>query len=298
MTIITRDPMRKVFAIIFAFGLWIYVAIGNNYTYQKNIKVIYTNLADSLMIVDSLPNIDVNFTGRGGALFSIWAAPPKAQCDLRQAASGEETITARNLRIPVGYGPLSIDYVTPAFNVIIDRKLEKEIKIRVPIRDTPKQGYAINGVTVLDTIRIIGPRKMLTKMEELVTETLSVRNRSSPFEKEIRLDIPSSLLNVSNKSVEVRIDIDNSAQKVLTSVPLKLIYSPNQKVRSDRSVLDTLIVVGSPDLIRGLSVSDIEVRIRLTKMTKGEYDLPAEVMLPDYIRPTYSAPQKFHVTIY
>lgn len=298
ITVITRDPMRKIFAIIFAFGLWIYIAIGNNYTYQKNIKITYANLADSLMIVDSIPNIDVNFTGRGGALFSIWAASPKAQCDLRQSTPGEKTIPARDLRIPVGYGPLRIDYIIPAFNVAIDRKIEKELEISVPLKDTPKKGYAINDVTVLDTVRVVGPRKMLAKMEELVTETLSVRNRSNSFEKELRLEISSSLLRVSRKSVDVRIDIDSTAQKVLTAVPLKLIYSPTQRVRSDRGILDTLIVVGSPERIRKLSMGDVEVRIRLTKMTAGEYDLPAEVVLPDYVRPTYSAPQKFHVTIY
>jgi YbbR domain-containing protein len=298
VTVITRDPMKKIFAIIFAFGLWIYVAIGNNYTYHKNIKVTYMNLADSLMIVDSIPSINVNFTGRGGALFSIWAAPPRAQCDLRQATPGDETITARDLRIPVGYGPLRIDYIKQAFNVTIDRKIEKELEINVPLRDTPKKGYAIHGVTVLDTVHVVGPLKMLAKMEELVTETLSVRNRSNSFEKELRLEIPYALLNVSRKSVRVRIDLDSTAQKVLTAVPLKLIYSPSQRVRSDRSILDTLIVVGSPDRISKLSMDDVEVRIRLTKMTTGEYDLPAEVGLPDYAKPPYSAPQKFHVTIY
>ena len=298
MTVITRDPIRKIFAIIFAFGLWIYVAIGNNYTYQKNIKVTYINLADSLMLVDSVSNIDVNFIGRGGALFSIWAAPPKAQCDLRQATPGEETINARDLRIPMGYGPLRIEYPTPSLEVTIDQKIEKQITIDVPIRDRPKQGSAIDDITVLDTVRIIGPHRMLMKMEDLPTETLSVRNRSSSFEKELRLEISSSLMNVSKKSVRVQVDIDSAVQKVLTAVPLKLIYSPDQRVRSDKSVLDTLIVVGSPDRIRKLSTDDIEVRIRLTKITAGEHDLPAEIELPDYIIPTHSAPQTFGITIY
>jgi hypothetical protein len=298
ITVITRDPIRKIFAIIFAFGLWIYVAIGNNYTYHKNIKVTYINLADSLMLVDSISNLDVNFIGRGGALFSIWAAPPKAQCDLRQATPGEKTITARDLRIPVGYGPLRIEHPTPSFDVTVDQKIDREFQIDVPTRDTPKQGFAINDIIVLDTVSVTGPRRMLVTMEDLPTETLSVRNRSNSFEKELRLEISSSLLSVSSKSVRVQVDIDTAVQKVLTAVPLKLIYSPDQKVRSDKSVLDTLIVVGSPARIRQLSAADIEVRIRLTKMSTGEYDLPAEIELPHYIIPTYSAPQKFRISIY
>ncbi len=298
ITVITRDPIRKIFAIIFAFGLWIYVAIGNNYTYQKNIQVTYINLADSLMLVDSISNIDVNFIGRGGALFSIWAAPPKAQCDLRQTTPGEATIAARDLRIPVGYGPLRIEYTTPTFNITVDRKIDKRLKIDVPIKDTPKQGYAIDKITVLDTVHVVGPRRMLVQMDDLKTETLSVRNRSSSFDKELRLEISSSLLTVSEKNVRVQVDIDSAVQKVLTAIPLKLIYSPDQRVRSDKNGLDTLIVVGSPDRIRDMSMADIEVRIRLTRMSVGEYELPAEIELPDYIIPTHSAPQKFRISIY
>jgi len=295
---ITRDPVRKIFAIIFAFGLWIYVAIGNNYTYQREIRLFYSNLPDSLIIVDSVSSIDVTFSGRGGALFSIWAAPPKAQCDLKETNIGKIAISPQELKIPVGYGPLRVDYNTAKVSVTIDKKVTKEMKIEVPTKGALKQGYAINDISVLDTVRAVGPRKILENMNELSTETLSVKNHNASFDKELRLEIQYALLKVFPRVVNARISIDQTVQKKLTYVPLLLVYSPDQRVRVDKNYLDTLVVVGTPGRIKDLTVADIEVRINLTKLDSGEYDLPAEVILPKYITPILSVPKTFNIEIY
>jgi len=297
LTFVTHDPIRKVFAIVFAFCLWVYVAIGNNYTYEKNIRIVYTNLADSLIIVDSVANIDATFSGRGGALFGIWAAPPRAQCDLKQLEIGKNNVPAKDLRIPIAYGPLKIDFSVPTFTVSIDKKDEKQMRIRVPIKDSLKPGYAISAVLSLDTIRVVGPKKMLDNINELTTESLSVRNKSSSFERELRLEISSSLFSLTKQKVRVRVDIDTTTRRVLTNVPLTLIYLPDQRVRVDKNKLDTLIVEGSSNRIKDLSTRDIEVRIKLTELSAGYYNLPAEIILPEYIKPTHSVPKRFSITI-
>jgi YbbR domain-containing protein len=292
-----RDPVRKIFAIIFAFGLWIYVAIGNNYTYQREIKVIYTNLPDSLVIVDSISSIDVTFSGRGGALFSIWAAPPKAQCDLREKPIGNIKISPQELRIPMGYGPMSINYNTPAFTVTLDKIAEKQMDVAVPLRGRPKQGYAINDIVVLDTVHMVAPQSMLENLSELMTETLSVRNRSSSFEKELRIDMTSQLVRISKKNVKVVVDIGEAVRKTLTYVPLMLLYSPEQEVQVDRSLLDTLVVEGTPQRIESLTMNNVDVSINVTKLNSGNYNLPAEIILPKYIMMVRSIPQKFNISI-
>lgn len=294
---ITRDPVRKIFAIVFAIGLWIYVAIGNNYSYQREIQVLYTNLPDSFLIVDSISRIDVTFYGRGGALFSIWAAPPKAQCDLGGKKPGMTTLSPEEFRVPVGYGPLRIDYNTTKVDITIDHKIRKELEITVPVKDALKSGYAINRVSALDTVLVVGPRGTLQNISEIATETLSVRNRSKSFEKELRLEIPSALLQLNRKSVNVAVDIAQATQKTLTYVPLILIYAPTQNARVNKSFLDTLIVTGTREKIAKLDLDDIEVKINLTKLDPGEYELPAEIVLPEHIAPTYSVPKTFTLKV-
>ena len=293
-----HDPVRKVFAIIFAFGLWIYVAIGNSYSYRRTIKVEYTNLPDSLIIVDSIQNIDATFSGRGGALFTVWAAPPRAQCDLRQARIGRNDIPVRDLRIPVSYGPLRIDHEGTAITVSVDRKIERAIAVEVPIKGSPKQGNAIDDILLVDTVRLSGPERVLEQMDEVLTESLSVRNRSASFEKELRLSLPSPLLESSRQSVNVVVQIETTITKTITNVPLIIIHQPDQLLHSDRSTLDTLIVEGSARRVENLTARDIEVRIKATKLAPGEYRLPAEIILPRYVRPIMSVPQRFRITVY
>lgn len=295
---IAHDPVRKIFALMFAFCLWIYVAIGNNYTYQRMIDVTYTNTPDTLIVVDSIPSVDVVFSGRGGALFGIWAAPPKAQCDLANTGIGKKTIPPSGLRIPIGYGPLRIEYNTPAVTVTIDRRIEKDIRINVPIKDMPKQGFAVDEVAVLDKIRVTGPQKMLENIREINTESLSVKNRSATFEKELRLELLSSLLSVQRRTVVARVEIDQTVQKTLTYVPLTLIHGTDQKVKVDKNYLDTLVVIGTPKRLRTLTARDVEVRIDLTELDRGDYNVPAAVILPEHITPVRSTPQRFNIKIF
>ncbi len=293
-----RDPMRKVFAIIFAFGLWIYVAIGNSYSYRRTLKVEYTNLPDTFIIVDSVPNIDATFSGRGGALFTIWAAPPRAQCDLKQARIGRIDIPVRDLRIPVSYGPLRIDHDGAVITVSIDRRIERAISVEVPVKGSPKQGFAIDNILLVDTIMISGPERLLEQMDEVLTESLNVRNRSTSFEKELRLSIPSPLIASSRQSVNALVQIEKTITKTITNVPLIIIHQPDQLLRSDRTAVDTLVVEGSARRVENLTARDIEVRIKATKLAPGEYRLPAEIILPRYVRPIISVPQKFRITVY
>jgi YbbR domain-containing protein len=295
---VIKNPIRKIFAIIFAFGLWFYVSIDKNYNYQKVVDIQYINIPNSLMMIDSIPRIDVRFTGRGGSLFSIWAAPPKAQCDLRDATVGKNTIGVRDLTIPTGFGFISISYpTTKTIDIILDKKITKEMKVTVPIKKMEKSDYSIRALTVLDTVTATGPQEIITSVTELVTESLDVKIRDS-FTKEVKIINPSPLLQLSRETIVVKVEFELAAEKSFTNIPLKLIYSPNQKVSSEKITLDSLVVRGPKSRVAILEEKDIEVRIPLTKLSSGDYELPVTIMLPDYVKPIYSRPQKFRVKIY
>jgi len=80
--------------------------------------------------------------------------------------------------------------------------------------------------------------------------------------------------------------IEKTVEKLFTNIPLKLIFTPNQRVTSEKISLDTLIVQGP------------EKKITLTKLSPGDYALPAAILLPEYIKPVYSNPKKFRIKIY
>jgi len=296
---ITHDPIRKIFAIIFAFALWIFVAVGHNYQYIRDIQIVYTNLPGNKILVDSIPSINVAFSGRGVSLLNIWTATPKARCDLSNSKLGENKIPVKNLVVPIGFTDVSIVYrKTTSISVTIDKKIKKTIKIAVPIKESLKDGFSINEVSVLDTVTVMGPKEMLRDLREIMTESLNVRNRNESFTKDVRLRNPSPLLHASKEIVSVKIEVDTTAQRLFVNISLILIYSPSQRVVSEKITLDTLIVEGAKSRIANLKKRDIEVRIQLTKLPVGEHYLPAEVILPDYIKPVYSNPKRFKIKLY
>lgn len=292
------NPVRKIFAVIFAFGLWSFVALDKNYVYWKDIKITYTNLADSFMIVDSVPTINVSFIGRGGSLLSTWAAPPKARCDLADGKIGTNTIPTSEFLIPTGFPDLKWTFNAPSIAVTIDKRITKIIGVNVPFKGALKQGYSISEVVVLDTVSVTGPRNILLDQKEVLTETLDVKNKRSSFLAKLRIAEMSELFEFSRENVQVEIKVDTTIEKLFTNIPLTLLFTPEQRVSSEKISLDTLIVQGPSNRMHGLEKKDITVKITLTKLPAGDHDLPATIVLPQYIKPVNSVPKKFKITIY
>lgn len=298
LSIIINNPIRKIFAVVFAFGLWFFVSIGNDYQYTKEIKIVYTDLPDTLIIVDSVSSVNVTFTGRGGSLLSTWAAPPKARCGMRNSILGTNNLSVKRLFIPMGFADLTTTYNTTSITVEIDKKDSKITVVNVPVKGTVNENFSIDHVNVLDTVMLTGPRKALQSLGEIMTETLSVRNRSKTFTKKLRLAKLPPLLSLSRKDVSVEVIVDTSVERLFTDIPLTLIFTPEQRVSSEKTNLDTLVVRGAKKRMDELKKQDIAVQIRLTKLPSGEYDLPATIQLPDYITPVYSEPKRFKIRIY
>jgi YbbR domain-containing protein len=265
----------------------------------RHIQIEYTNLPEDRILVDSISTIKISFTGRGVSLLNIWAAPPTARCDLSNSTVGEYTMPVQNLSLPFGFGDITINYPTASsITVTIDRLMNKNVTVNVPIKGSLKQGFSISEIRVPDTITITGPREMVRNIRELTTESLNVRNKNASFTKELHLTKQSPLLETSKKIVTAQVEVDTTARQRFVNVPLKLIYAPGQNVWSEKITLDTLIVEGAKNRIMTLKKTDIDVRIQLTKLSPGDYYLPAEVLLPAYIKPVYSNPQRFKIKVY
>ena len=292
------NPIRKIFAIIFAFGLWFFVALDKNYIYEKYIDVVYTNLADSLMIVDAVPTINVSFIGRGGSLLSTWAAPPKAHCDLENKKAGTNTIPVKEFLIPIGFPDLRLTFNIPSITVTIDKRITRIIKVSVPFKGDLKQGYSISDIVVLDTVSVTGPRNSLLEQKEVLTETLDVKNKRSSFLTKVRIAEKSELFEFSTENIRVEVKVDTTVERLFTNIPLTLLFTPEQRVSSEKIGLDTLIVQGPSKKISSLKKKDITVKIRLTKLPVGEHHLAATIILPQYIKPVKSVPKKFEIKIH
>jgi YbbR domain-containing protein len=293
-----RDPIRKIFAILFAFGLWLFVAVDNDYQYERNLKTIYTGLPESLIVTDSLPEIDVEFNGRGRTLFTIWLLRPKVLCNLADARRGDNKIPTRNLFIPLTFSDVAINYRLKSLDIRIDEKIHKEIILGVPIRGVLKKGFTVSAISSPGSVHVTGPRELLRVLTELTADSVNLNNASSSFEKILTIATPSPLIKIASAATAIRIEIDTAVQKLLTDIPLRIINPSGKRITLDRNVVDTLVIEGPKSGMPRIDKSDIEIKIRLPDLKAGYYSLPAEVILPEYFRPVRSSPKKFGIRIY
>ena len=295
---IIRDPIRKIFAILFAFGLWLFVVVDNDYRYERNLKTMYTGLPDSLIVTDSLPEVDVEFNGRGRTLFTIWLLRPKVLCNLTDARKGENKIPIRNLFIPLTFSDVVINYRLKSLDIRVDEKVRKEIKLSVPVRGILKKGFTVSKIISPSSAQVTGPRELLRVLTELIADSVNLENAYLSFERPLSITNPSPLIKIASASTAIRVEIDSAVQKLLTEIPLKIINPSGKRISLDRTAVDTLIIEGPKSGVARFGKTDIEIRIRIADLKTGYYSLPAEVILPNYFRPVYSSPKKFGIRIY
>jgi len=295
---IIRDPIRKIFAILFAFGLWLFVVVNNDYRYERNLKTMYTGLPDSLIVTDSLPEVGVEFNGRGRTLFTIWLLRPKVLCNLADARMGENKIPIRNLFIPLTFSDVVINYRLKSLDIRVDEKVHKEIKLSVPVRGALKKGFTVSKIVSPSSVHVTGPRELLRVLTELTADSVNLENDYLSFERPLTIAPPSPLIKIASATTAIRVEIDSAVQKLLTEIPLKIINPSGKRISLDRTIVDTLIIEGPKSGIARVGKNDIEIRIRIADRKSGYYYLPAEVILPDYFRPVYSSPKKFGIRIY
>ncbi|MEO0122849.1 MAG: hypothetical protein ABIL69_02460 [candidate division WOR-3 bacterium] len=290
------DPARKIFALILSFGLWLFVAIDGTYTYEREIPIVYTNLSDNYIITESVPKLKVSFNGKGKNLFGIWASPPKIICNLADVVPGRNVISTKDLTIPIK--DLSVNYNAKFINVDIDEKIIKVVKTFVPIKGHPKDGWVISKIEVLDTLNVSGAKKILQKLEGVVTESLNVSNKSATFEKSLKIEPIAEPIEISRDNIRIRVVIDSVSLKTFTEINVIVLKNTGQRVRIMNTVIDTLIISGTRDRLDNLNKEDIIARIKVSDLVPGEYFLSPEIILPEFISLVYSKPQVIKVFIY
>ena len=295
---IVRDPLRKIFALIFAFGLWLFVAIDHDYVYERVMPIAYTGLPASLIVTDSLPEIPIEFQGRGRALFMIWATRPKVLCSLVGVRKGDNTIPVRDLFIPLTYTDVIINYFQSAFKVTVDEKTSKTVRLVVPLRGRLREGYAIRGILAPETLTVNGPRALLRNLTAVNTDSVPIDNKDASFIQDLTLQPVTPLITAARGIAPAQIEIDTAVQKLLTAVPLKIQNPFGHRITVDHPIVDTLLIEGPRSIISTITNRDVEIRIRLAELDPGYHSLPAEIIVPNYIKPISSSPKRFGIRVY
>ena len=220
-----------------------------------------------------------------------------AEYKLKEVASVKALIDVRNIPNPKA-GDITVkDIPLVAYDndgkivdvEIVPKTVTANVTItspskEVPIRIIPKGNLAFGkSIKSMDAniskITVYGAQDAVEKLEQLEVE-IDVKGLDRDKEFNVTVKRPKGITEVSNKTMTIKVTVDNSSSKEIENIPVGAEnLASNLKVQAlseaDRAV--TVVVKGSEDAIKDINASDITAYVDLTNYGVGEHEVEVKV---------------------
>lgn len=262
---ITNNIGKKVLAILIAVSLWLVANLQHDVEKNIAIDVNYANLPPGLVVVNNPPE-KLNLRVRG----------PRSQLSSINAQNMLFTIDLSNVSNGMSKFEIGTDQITPPRDVQVtgispaeikieaDNLAEKTVKVE-PSIGPAEMGYEIIGEPEVtpSSARIEGPKNLLSKINSITTDPVSVKGETSKFSIEVPLRSPYSTVNIlGENTVKVTIDVkEKTLEKEFNDLNISYInfgefeFEPNGKISTE------LAFEGPFSIINNLSSNDIELYV-------------------------------------
>ena len=280
---------KKVLALAIAISLWLVANLQTDVERNIAIDVNYANVPSGLVIVNNPPE-KLNLRVRG----------PRSQLSSITAQNMLFTVDLSNISDGMSKFEIGTDQITPPRDVQVtgispaeikieaDKLADKKVKVE-PSIGPPEVGYEIVGKPEVSpsTAQIEGPKNLLSKINSITTDPVSVKGEKSKFTIEVPLRSPYSTVSImGDNTVKVSIDIkEKTLEKEFNDLNISYINFDEFDFEKNGNIATELTFEGPFSIINNLSGNDIELfvdgsDINKTNRTKS-YTLKVGVNYPN-----------------
>jgi hypothetical protein len=211
-----------------------------------------------------------------------------------------DTTLADEVRLDLGPGdvepPRGVDVhvqdVQPrAVTVQLDSTFQRVVPVRAVVRLPPATGHVLSAIAVVPgTVRLLGPRDELTRIDSARTVPLEVAQADGPVEETLALDTSGfGRVRALPGEVTVRVDVEPEGERTLRDIPVRLSSELAASARPEQATVDVR-VRGATSRLGGLGRDSVPVvvdwsgavpaRVRLRVLAPAGLDATA---VPDSI---------------
>jgi YbbR domain-containing protein len=209
-----RNLWLKALSICIAALLWMVVAGDRVVERVIRVPVEFQNLPPALELVGNPPEtVDVRVRGSSGVLSRMGPGEMPAVLDLRAARSGRRLfqLTPRQVHAPYGVEVLQVS--PAAVTMEFETSGVRVVPIAADLDGTPAAGFEVVSVTVDPaSVEVAGPEGALRKLENAITEPVSVAGQSRPVRE---------MVNVGVAEGGLRLRAPQTATVTVTIAPVK-----------------------------------------------------------------------------
>jgi YbbR domain-containing protein len=262
---ILEDWTIKLFSLGVALVLFLFVTVENSTPVDVDFRIDYRTADDMLITNDAPAVLHTTLQGPWAAFrtYDITEMVP-IEVDLTQAGPGamRHSITLTEIRAP---GGMRVASMRPTeLEVVLDRRIERQVAVHADIPDAPAFGYEVMDVRVVPPrVRVVGPGARMQTLEYISTRTIDIVGREQELSLEVDLRPPPPPLRLVDKRVTVYVDIaEEFVQRTLQNVPLNTTDLPKNVVLSPATV--TFVLKGPRRIIDRLDPASLTARVELT----------------------------------
>lgn len=260
-----RNTGKKILAVVIAVALWMVANLQHDIETNVNLDVDYSNLPVGMVVTNNPPErISIRMRGPRNQLSSLSKENRVFTVDLTNVREGMSMFEITTDQIPTPR-EVQVTGISPAeIKVEIDRLATKNVAV-VPTIGPPGAGYEIVGEPEVTPgkVKIEGPEKLITKVNSINTDPISVDKEKSKFTIEVPLRQPYALVSVvDDVTVKVTINLkEKTLEKEFNNLNINFVNFDDYAFETDNNVVAELSFEGPFSIINSLSSEDIELYV-------------------------------------
>lgn len=304
---LTQDLGPKIFVILAAIGVWLYVSAGQARTnyFPSAIPLEFKNTPEGLIAVGEQTRVKVKISAETGVWKKLQPESFRAYVDLTGLSAG-----TYELEIRVGTEVSGVEIVEKVPNrilITLEPKNKKEVPIRAKLSGSAAPGMAADQPDLeVDTAVVSGAQSTLKKITEAIAP-IALTDENENFERVVTLvaldeqgqPIPTVEFEPAQIKVAVRMVSEKSQKEVVPEVNFQNLPG-NLEVKNYSPAKVIIVAEGPPATLAGLSSKNAVLNIDLVGLPAGKTSVeitPKMVSLPPGIGVVTISPNTLEVEI-
>lgn len=303
---ISANRNLKVAATIAALILWLLAKGEQTADREFLLPLVLSHMPDGLTTVEPAPaSVRVVLSGATKDLLrlGLWGEP-HAAIDL-SGAEPDKTIrlslSEGNVVLPRDAGVQVEEIRDPkVLDLEIDRVGERRVRVAATLAGAPAASYHVLGEPrcVPDSVTVIGPARVVGRLVSVQTLPLDLSGRKSRIDASRAIDASlGANLHAIPKEVRVAVDIEGSATRVLSDLPVSFQHEPGFASVTIAPEVIEVELKGPAHAIAELLPTDVSVVVDARGLPRGTHDVAPEIVLPLGVELVSAKPPRFAVTM-
>jgi YbbR domain-containing protein len=184
--------------------------------------------------------------------------------------------------------PLEVRIFPDTITINMETRINQYVPVSAVLYGEPRYGFSRGALTVVPSmVKISGPRSMLSAVQAIYTEGISILDKSESFSASVNLLNDNGFVRIDSlDTVDVYVQI--VAKETFRTFPLQAaITNLREEFMVEgiaSSVLVDVYVSGSQIDFDRITAQDFSAAIDFSTVDQeGEYTLPVTVTLPDHV---------------